>query len=258
MSKNGEKFEELMEIVARLRAPDGCVWDREQTHESITQGFIEELYEFIEAVEDNDLETMKEELGDLCLHVVFQIQIAKENGEFKMVEVLDGIIKKLIRRHPHVFGDAKVKNSKDVIRNWEDIKKEEKDKRKSVVDGIPRHLPALSKAHKLQKKVKKVGFDWEDIEDVILKVEEELQELRDAIKENDQEHVAEELGDLLFSVVNLSRFVDVEPEQALHKTVKKFMNRFRAIESALESKNKTVQEASFQELDELWDEVKKK
>jgi len=227
MNKYGEKFEELINVVAKLRAPDGCVWDREQTHESITHGFVEELYEFIEAVEDKDVKTMKEELGDLCLHVVFQVQIAKEEGEFDMAEVLDGIIKKLIRRHPHVFSDAKVKNSKEVIQNWEEIKKGEKEERKSVVDGIPRHLPALSKAHKLQKKVKKVGFDWENIEDVLLKVEEELKELREAIKEKDKEHITEELGDLLFSVVNVSRFVDVQPEQALHGTVKKFMNRFQ-------------------------------
>ncbi len=258
MNKNGEKFEELIDVVAKLRDPDGCVWDREQTHESVTHGFVEELYEFIEAVEDKDIKTMKEELGDLCLHVVFQIQIAKEEGEFEMAEVLDGIIKKLIRRHPHIFSDVKVKNSKEVIQNWEEIKKREKKDRKSVVDGIPRHLPALSKAHKLQKKVRKVGFDWENIDDVLQKVEEELQELRDAIKEKDKEHITEELGDLLFSVVNVSRFVDVQPEQALHGTVKKFMNRFRDIESILENENRTVQDASFQELDSLWDEVKKK
>ncbi len=258
MNKNGEKFEELMEVVAKLRAPDGCMWDREQTHESITLGFVEELYEFIEAVEDKDLKTMKEELGDLCLHVVFQIQIAKEEGEFEMVEVLDGIIKKLIRRHPHVFGDVKVKNSKEIVQNWDEIKKGEKTERKSVVDGIPRHLPALSKAHKLQKKVKKVGFDWDNIEDVLLKVDEELQELREAIVEKDKEHITEELGDLLFSVVNVSRFVDVQPEQALHGTVKKFMKRFRGIEKILENENRTVEDASFEELDSLWDKVKEK
>jgi len=258
MSVNGEKFEKLMDVMKTLRSPGGCPWDIEQTHETITMGFVEELYEFIEAVEDKDIETMKEELGDLCLHIVFQVQIAEENGEFTMAEVLDSIIEKLIRRHPHVFSDIKVKNSSEVIANWDDIKKTEKEKqhRKSVVDGIPRHLPALSKARKVQIKAKKVGFDWDKIEDVILKIKEEFNELYEAIEEKNQEHISEELGDVLFSVVNLSRFIDVEPERALHNTVKKFMNRFRAIETALEGKGKTIQEASFDEMDSLWDQVK--
>ena len=258
MSVNGEKFEKLMEVMKTLRGPGGCPWDVEQTHESITMGFVEELYEFIEAVEDKDIETMKEELGDLCLHIVFQVQIAKENGEFTMAEVLDSIIEKLIRRHPHVFSDVKVKNSNEVVANWDDIKKQEKQKqhRKSVVDGIPRHLPALSKARKVQIKAKKVGFDWDKVEDVILKIKEEFNELYEAIEEKNQDHINEELGDVLFSVVNLSRFLDVEPERALHNTVRKFMSRFRAIENALEEKGTTVQEASFEEMDSLWDQVK--
>jgi len=260
MGVNGEKFEKLIDVMKTLRSPNGCPWDREQSHESITMGFVEELYEFIEAVEDKDIETMKEELGDLCLHIVFQVQIAEENGEFEMAEVMDSIIEKLIRRHPHVFSNVKVKNSDEVVSNWDDIKKTEKEKkhRKSVVDGIPRHLPALSKARKVQIKAKKVGFDWDKVEDVVLKLEEEHGELREAMEEKNQEHISEELGDVLFSVVNLSRFLDVEPERALHNTVKKFMNRFRAIEAALEVKGKTIQEASFDEMDALWDEVKEK
>ena len=260
MNVNGEKFEKLINVMKTLRSPGGCPWDIEQTHESITMGFVEELYEFIEAVEDKDIETMKEELGDLCLHIVFQVQIAKENGEFTMAEVLDSIIEKLIRRHPHVFSDVKVKNSNEVVANWDDIKKQEKQKqhRKSVVDGIPRHLPALSKARKVQIKARKVGFDWDKVEDVILKIKEEFNELYEAIEEKDQEHISEELGDVLFSVVNLSRFLDVEPERALHNTVRKFMSRFRAIEIALEEKGTTVQEASFEEMDSLWDQVKEK
>ena len=260
MNVNGEKFEKLMEVMKTLRSPGGCPWDIEQTHESITMGFVEELYEFIEAVEDKDIETMKEELGDLCLHIVFQVQIAKENGEFTMAEVLDSIIEKLIHRHPHVFSDVKVKNSSEVVVNWDDIKKQEKQKqhRKSVVDGIPRHLPALSKARKVQIKARKVGFDWDKVEDVILKIKEEFNELYEAIEEKDQEHISEELGDVLFSVVNLSRFLDVEPERALHNTVRKFISRFRAIENALEEKGTTVQDASFEEMDSLWDQVKEK
>ena len=260
MGINGEKFEKLMEVINTLRSPGGCPWDVEQTHESITMGFVEELYEFIEAVEDKDIETMKEELGDLCLHIVFQVQIAKENGEFTMAEVLNSIIEKLIRRHPHVFSDVKVKSSNEVIVNWDDIKKKEKEKqhRKSVVDGIPRHLPALSKARKVQIKARKVGFDWDKIEDVILKIKEEFNELYEAIEGKNQEHISEELGDVLFSVVNLSRFLDVEPERALHNTVRKFMSRFRAIENALEEKGTTIQEASFEEMDSLWDQVKEK
>jgi len=260
MGINGEKFEKLMEVMNTLRSPGGCPWDIEQTHESITMGFVEELYEFIEAVEDKDIETMKEELGDLCLHIVFQVQIAKENGEFTMAEVLNSIIEKLIRRHPHVFSDVKVKSSNDVIVNWDNIKKKEKEKqhRKSVVDGIPRHLPALSKARKVQIKARKVGFDWDKIEDVILKIKEEFNELYEAIEGKNQEHISEEFGDVLFSVVNLSRFLDVEPERALHNTVRKFMSRFRAIENALEEKGTTIQKASFEEMDSLWDQAKEK
>ncbi len=259
MNTDCAKFEELMDVMAKLRGPNGCPWDKQQTHASLTSGFLEELYEFIEAVDDNDIETMREELGDLCLHIVFQVQLAREAGEFTMTEVLEGIIEKLVRRHPHVFGDITVGDADEVIVNWDTIKKKEKKNaaRTSVVDGIPRHLPALSKAHKLQRKVRKVGFDWDRLEDVMLKVDEELGELRDAIKEGNQAHVTEELGDLLFSIVNVSRFVDVEPEQALHKTVRKFMNRFRAIEAGLEKRGKTVDDATFEEMDALWEETKK-
>jgi tetrapyrrole methylase family protein/MazG family protein len=257
MSIAGEKFEELLSIMAALRAPDGCPWDREQSHTSLTTTFIEELYEFIEAVEEQDSEMMKEELGDLCLHIAFQTQIARENGEFTMAEVLDGINKKLIRRHPHVFGDIEVEHAGQVIQNWEQIKKEEKGHaRSSALDGIPRHLPALSKAHKVQRKARKVGFDWDDIEDVLKKVDEEIGELREAMRAGNRDAIEEELGDILFSIVNVSRFVEVEPEQALHRTVRKFTSRFRKIEERLSEKGISIENASFEEMDALWDAVK--
>jgi tetrapyrrole methylase family protein/MazG family protein len=258
MSSAGKKFEELMNIMAALRAPSGCPWDREQTHATLTPTFIEELYEFIDAVEENDSEMMKEELGDLCLHVAFQAQIAQENNEFTLSEALDGINQKLVRRHPHVFGEVKVENAGQVVENWEQIKKEEKgDTRTSALDGIPRHLPALSKAHKVQRKARKVGFDWDDIEDVLKKVDEEMGELREALRSEDQDAIEDEMGDVLFSVVNVSRFVDVEPEQALHRTVRKFTNRFRKIEERLKEKGISIEDASFEEMDALWDAVKK-
>ena len=258
MNSAGEKFEELMRIMAALRAPDGCPWDREQTHASLTPTFVEEVYEFIDAVEENDSEMMKEELGDLCLHIVFQAQIAQEQGEFSMADALEEINKKLVRRHPHVFGDVKVEHAGEVLQNWEKIKKEEKGhSRPSALDGVPRHLPALSKAHKVQKKARKVGFDWEKIEDVLHKVEEEIGELREAIRQGEQPAIEEELGDVLFSIVNVSRFVNVEPEQALHRTVRKFTNRFRKIEEKLKEKGISVEEAGFAELDALWEEVKR-
>jgi tetrapyrrole methylase family protein/MazG family protein len=257
MGIDGQKFEELIEVMAALRGPNGCPWDREQTHASLSTSFLEELYEFIEAAEDNNVVHMREELGDLCLHIVFQAQIAREAGEFTIAESLDNIIVKLRRRHPHVFGDVKVEHTDEVLDNWDRIKREEKKhERSSVVDGIPRHLPALQKAHTLQRKVQRVGFDWQHVQDVIAKVDEELREVGHAIEQGKEPEIEEELGDLLFSVVNLARFVKVDPEQALHRTVRKFMQRFREIEDRLAAQGKSVHEATFEELDGLWEAIK--
>jgi len=258
MATDGRKFEKLVTIMAQLRGPHGCPWDKEQTHESLVPTFLEELHEFIEAVEDGDFEAMKEELGDLCLHLVFQARLASERKRFAIGDVLDGIAEKLIRRHPHVFGTVKAKHAADVLRNWEHIKRAEKKKgRTSVVDGVPRRLPALSKAHAVQRKVKRVGFEWRRIKDVMAKVDEELGELRAALASGRQAAITEELGDLLFSIVNLARFVEVEPERALHKTVRKFMDRFREVESRLALRGKTPEQSTLEEMDALWTDIKK-
>ena len=257
MGTTGKKFEKLVDVMAKLRGPKGCPWDKEQTHESLVSTFLEELHEFIEAVEDKDMATMQEELGDLCLHIVFQAQLATEKKRFTVADVLDGIVAKLIRRHPHVFGSAKAGNAAEVLRNWDALKRIEKTDRTSVVDGIPRHLPALSRAHAVQKKVKRVGFEWRQIRDVMAKVDEELGELRDAIAAGRHAEIEDELGDLLFSVVNLARFVQVEPERALHKTVRKFMDRFRQVEKGLEKRGTTPEKSTLEEMDALWTKIKK-
>lgn len=250
-------LEKLVSVITTLRGPDGCPWDKKQTHQSLIPSFIEEFYEFIDAVEAADYEEMKEELGDLCLHIVFQAQIAQDNREFTLQDALTHICEKLIRRHPHVFGDVKVKDTDEVFKNWDAIKKKEKGAaRASVLDGIPRHLPPLHKARTVQEKARRVGFDWEHIDQVLAKVDEELVEVREALKNNDKDAVEDELGDLLFAVVNVARFAEVEPSRALHRTIEKFTRRFRAIEEELAKKNMTPSEASFEELDALWDATK--
>lgn len=257
METIGTTFEKLVDVMAQLRGPNGCPWDKKQTHATLIKTFIEELYEYIDAVDAGDTEEMKEELGDLCLHIVFQGQIAEENKTFTLQESLESIIEKLIRRHPHVFGTTEVKDSDEVIQNWDAIKKEEKgDTRRSALDGIPRHLPPLHKAQKVQEKARRVGFDWNCIDEVLAKVDEELQEVRDAIKSQDKDAVEDELGDLLFAVVNVSRFAEVEPTRALQRTITKFTKRFHAIEAALSEKNMTPEDASFEELDALWEATK--
>lgn len=260
MTAAGEQFEKLLEIMAHLRGPQGCPWDKEQTHASICPAFLEELHEFIEAVEDHDIAAMREELGDLCLHIAFQAQVAVDNHEFGMADALAGINEKLVRRHPHVFGTQQLATPEAVLHNWEQIKKTEKthQARTSVVDGIPRHLPALSKAHKLQKKVRKVGFDWNNLADVLAKVDEEVAELRAALASGVAEHVREEIGDVLFSIVNVARFVDVDAERALHQTVRKFMRRFRALEEVFGARGAKLESATLAELDAVWNEVKQR
>ena len=259
MGADGVAFEKLIDTVRRLRGPDGCPWDREQTRISILPSFIEELYEYIDAVHDDDARGMQEELGDLCLHIAFQACLAEEDGRFFLRDALNGIIEKLIRRHPHVFADVSADTPEEVLKNWEMIKKREKgdDARASVLDGIPRHLPPLIRAHAVQDKARKVGFDWDHIDAVMAKVEEELAEVSQAIAENDHDKIEDELGDLLFAVVNVARFTDVEPSRALERTVKKFMRRFRAIEDALAEKGMTPAMASFEELDGLWETTKR-
>ncbi len=255
----GALFEELVEIMARLRGENGCPWDREQTSESIKPYLIEETYEVLEAIDEQDPEKLREELGDLSLQIVFHARMAEEAGAFTIAEVLAGINDKLRRRHPHVFGDVKADTAQEVLFNWEQIKKQERQSTKgkaSVLDGVPRELPALLRAHRLQEKASRVGFDWKEAQGVVRKVEEELTELKAAMQEERADRMEAELGDLLFSLVNLSRFIAVNPEEALRKTIARFIARFRYIEEALAGQGKSLRHVSLQEMDALWAEAK--
>lgn len=255
-----KEVDRLIEIVSRLRSPGGCPWDREQTHKSIMSCLLDEAYEFFDGVENNDTGIMREELGDILLQVVFHSEMAKEAGHFDIEDVAHDICEKLINRHPHVFGDVKVESSKEVLSNWEHIKKGEKGKesRKYIIDGIPDKLPALFRAEKMQRRVARVGFDWQDISPVLDKVEEEFSEFREALETNDIDHASDELGDILFALVNVARHNNICAEDALRMTVKKFAGRFRYIEDQFNKKNKKLSEASLEELDECWEESKKK
>jgi MazG family protein len=246
-------FIEFVEIVRRLRKE--CPWDKEQTHSSIRHSLIEETYEVVEAIDENNLEELKKELGDLLLHVVFHATIAEQQKEFSLYEVIQSISEKLVRRHPHVFGEAKVSGSKQVISNWEKIKFTEG--RNSVMEGVPKEMPALLRAHRLQDKASKVGFDWEKKEDAWKKVDEEMWELHHAIESGKQEDVEAEFGDLLFALVNYSRFINVNPENALRQTVEKFISRFKYIEKKLIEIGKDIHNSSLEEMDKLWEEAKK-
>ena len=245
-------FERLLDIMKKLRVE--CPWDRAQTHDSIKGHTIEEAYEVVEAIDHKDYDELRTELGDLLLHVVFHAEIAEGDGRFAIGDVLQAIIEKLIRRHPHIFGDVVVENANDVKRNWEQIKMDEG--RESVIDGIPDVLPALLKAHRMQDKASKVGFDWPHRDDVWKKVEEEVGELRDAIGNQTKDEIEEEFGDLLFSLVNYARFVDVNPEDALRKTIQKFSRRFRHIEKRLKDAGKDIHSSSLEEMDRYWEEAK--
>lgn len=258
VSKLKYDISDLLKIMEILRSPEGCPWDREQTHESIKKSLIEETYEVVEAVNKNDRELLTEELGDVLLQVVFHSQIAKENGEFDFSDVCDGICKKLIERHPHVFGDVSVKDSGEVLENWEQIKSRTKH-RKTQTDkmlSVPRELPALMRSAKIQEKAAKVGFDWNDVSGAFDKLSEESEELKAAIRNNDRENMTEELGDLLFSAVNVSRFIGVDAEEALTASADKFLNRFSVVERLANERNTDMKQCSIEELDRLWDEAK--
>lgn len=248
-------FEKLVEVVAALRDPEkGCPWDIKQTPESLVPNFIEELYETVEAIEDQDDGALCEELGDLLLHIVFQAQIAQERGKFGIDGVLEAICNKLIRRHPHVFGDTELDTANAVKMNWERIKKAEKTERESVLDGIPRTLPALIAAYRTQEKAASVGFDWQDIKPVLDKLDEEQEELYEALGTEDMDQISEELGDMLFTLVNLGRKLDIDPEAALKGTIRKFKRRFCYIED--QYKTGDIHAASLEELDAHWEAAK--
>jgi tetrapyrrole methylase family protein/MazG family protein len=259
MGKDKYAFNDLVEIMKKLRSPEGCPWDREQTHESLVPYLIEETYEVVDAIAKGNYENLKEELGDLLLQVVFHSQIASEEGKFTIDDVIDGICKKLIFRHPHVFGDrSDIKTSKDVLEKWEEFKEKEGKKRKSLLDGIPESLPALDYALKLQKKAAKVGFDWEDFEGVKEKLLEEIEEIEESYKKGDKGKIEEEVGDLLFMVVNLARKLNVNPEMALRKANKKFVDRFSYIEEKAKEEGRSLEEMSLEEMEKLWQEAKQK
>jgi tetrapyrrole methylase family protein/MazG family protein len=244
----------LREIVAKLRAPDGCPWDREQTHATLKPHLLEECYELIDAIDDQDDEALLEELGDVLLQVVLHAQMASEEARFDFDQIADRIADKLVLRHPHVFGENKLPTSEAVLRQWDAIKRSEKQERKSVIDGVPRTLPALAKAQKVQAKAARAGFDWPEAHDVLAKIREEISEIEAA---NDIDELSEELGDLLFSVVNFARKQDLDAEGILQAATAKFARRFRAMETLAAKKGIQLSTLSLPELDLLWDEAKR-
>ncbi len=254
---NRYKFRHLVEIMEMLRAPDGCPWDREQSHESLKQYLIEETYEVLEAIDLKDMDKLAEELGDVLLQVVFHAQIASEHGEFDIRDVITEVCQKMINRHTHIFGDVEVSSAEQVLDNWEAIKKKEKGLKShtQVLKDIPKILPALMRSYKVQKKAALAGFDWEKTEDAVAKMEEELEELKEAYHSGNKDEIHEEMGDLLFAMVNVSRFLKEEPEQALTDATEKFIRRFTYIE---ENADRPLEEMTLQEMDTLWNQAKER
>jgi len=253
MKKNKNTVENFIKIVRRLRKD--CPWDREQTHKSIRHSLIEETYEVLEAIDQNNSDELKKELGDLLLHIVLHAVMAEEEKSFTLEDVIESISEKMIRRHPHVFANVKAADSHEVKRNWEHIKLTEG--RKSVIDGVPKEMPALLRAMRIQEKASKIGFDWKKKRDVWKKVDEEIKELASAERSKNHAHIEEEYGDLLFSLVNYSRFIGVNPEFALKGSIDKFSKRFYHIEEELKRRGKRIGNVSMKELDEIWDAKKK-
>jgi XTP/dITP diphosphohydrolase len=246
-------FNRLLDIMDDLR--EKCPWDRKQTLESLRHLTIEEPYELADAILDNDLDEIKKELGDLLLHIVFYAKIGSEKKSFDIADVANSISDKLIDRHPHIYGDVEVENEEQVKQNWEKLKL--KEGKKSVLEGVPKSLPAMVKANRIQDKVSGVGFDWEEPHQVWEKVQEELSELNEEISNGDQDKIQSEFGDVLFSMVNYARFINVNPENALERTNKKFMQRFQYLEQAAQREGKKLADMSLEEMDVFWDEAKK-
>ena len=254
--QSASNFAKLCEIVAKLRAPGGCPWDREQTHESLLPALIEEAYEVAGAVRANDSANFREELGDLLLLIVMHAEIARESGRFDIDGVLKDVTEKLIRRHPHVFGKSDARDSGAVLKQWESIKRAEKTG-KHYLDDLPTALPALVRAQKAQSKVARVNFDWTEAREVIAKVEEELDELKQAVRAQDRTWIKDEVGDLLFAVVNLARKCKLDAESALQAATDKFVTRFNRLENELQSRGKRLGDVDLAEMDEIWNEIKK-
>ncbi|NLK97591.1 nucleoside triphosphate pyrophosphohydrolase [Defluviitalea saccharophila] len=260
VKKEKYTYEDLLVIMRTLRGENGCAWDLKQTHESLLPNLLEESYEVIDAIKKGDQESLKEELGDLLLQIVFHSRIAEENKEFTIDDVIDGICKKLILRHPHIFGDTTVESTEEILQNWEQIKKKEKgfESQTEVLKSVPEVLPALVRAYKVQAKAAHVGFDWTDIKDALDKVNEEFEEFREAHKSGNNEHIMEEYGDLLFSIVNIARFLKINPEFALTNTIEKFINRFEYVENTAISRDRRLEDMTLEEMDKLWEESKLK
>jgi len=256
----GERFEELVSLMARLRAPDGCPWDREQTFATIKPYLLEETYEVMDAIDAQDWPHVAEELGDLLLQVVFFSQMGAEAGHFRVDDAIEAINAKLIRRHPHIFGSGDAKTPDDVKRVWDEIKKQEKSaagvKPKGLLAGVPRHLPALVEAQQVTARAATVGFDWENAEQVLSKVEEETAELAAAREQGDSSHIEEEFGDLLFALVNLGRHLKIDSEQALRQATGKFRRRFSSVEAKAAAQGSALKEMSLDQMEALWQEAK--
>lgn len=258
--ESAKDFEDLIEIMTKLRGENGCPWDREQTHESLKRYLIEESYEVLEAIDEQDDAKIVEELGDVLLQIVFHSEIGREEGYFNINDVIKGICNKMIQRHPHVFGNNSVENSEEVLKNWDEIKKNEKGIKTSTEEmkHIAKNLPALIRAEKIQGKAKKVGFDWDKVEDAMDKILEEFYEVRDVYNGGNWSRIEEEVGDLLFACVNVARFLKVDPELALNKTSNKFIQRFSYIEETAKDKGMRLEEMSLEQMDMLWNEAKGK
>lgn len=254
MEKKYKNLEELIDVVAKLRAPDGCPWDREQTHTSLRPNMLEEAYEAVDAIDENDMVHLREELGDVLLQVLLHSQIASESNEFTLDDVAKELKEKLIHRHPHVFGTAKINNADDVLKTWDKLKSEEKTERKSAMDGLSRSQAALISAQKISKRAVKTGFEWPNEESLYDCVMSEIEEFKEAEIEQDKNHMEEEMGDILFAIVNLARWNKIDAEQALLKANKKFEKRFRKMEDLA---TKPLNDYSFEEFDNLWKQAKK-
>ena len=256
---NKKDINDLIALIDTLRGDNGCPWDREQTHESLKDAIVEDSYEVKDAIEKEDDDALIEELGDVLLHVIFHSSIGKEDGYFDFNDVVLGIYNKMIERHPHIFGEENIDTSSEVEKSWDEIKKEEKgfETVTQELEGVAKALPALIRAHKIQNKARKVGFDWDNVEDASKKVIEELNEVLEVYNTKDKDRITEEVGDLLFACVNVSRFLEVNEEEALNKTIDKFIKRFSYIESAALKNNKVLKEMTLQEMDKLWNEAKK-
>ena len=252
----GDQFEELIKIVEKLRGPDGCPWDKEQTSQSLISYLLEETYEVIEAIDEKDWDGLKEELGDLMLNIVFQASIAKEDELFDISKSLNNINEKLIRRHPHVFDKKNLINDK-IKPSWE-LQKHKEKKRNSRLDGVPQSLPGLVRAQRIQEKASHVGFDFQAEDKIWNKISEELEELKNAQQNNNKDEILEELGDVIFSLVNLARFLGLSADDALRKSNNKFISRFKIIENELNRRGKNIEESSLNEMDEIWSAIKKK